>query len=349
MNQALTRASQELFRRTPDECFATLDELWNNCQTQQERSRDLWEMPDDLEAFADGGRLALRIGEDRTFRLNSWSFGQLCGLAGVNRDTVNRLSGPTASSVFAETLPRGTKPLQVYAADDLVRSIHGASYTRLHDIELLSIVREFATDFQPPQRAGGPRDDSTTGGSGLYRGEQDMFCFLIDPTGWTEINGEAFAPGFFLWNSEVGKRSVGIQTFWFQAVCRNHIVWDAVEVIDFSRKHTANVRDALREIRVLIDRLVTRRDERKDRFAEVIKKAMSTSLGHDEEEVLKSLAKHGVGKALAKEALELARRHGRFTIFALVDAITRIGAECANAGDRTEIDAVVGPLLAAVA
>jgi hypothetical protein len=36
-----------------------------------------------------------------------------------------------------------------------------------------------------------------------------MFCFLIDPTGWTEINGEAFAPGFFLWNSEVGKRSVG--------------------------------------------------------------------------------------------------------------------------------------------
>ena len=346
MKQALTRASNELFRRTPDESFATLDDLWQNCQAQQERSRDLWEMPDDFEAFADGGRFALRIGEERTFRLNSWSFGQLCGLAGVNRDTVNRLSGPTASSVFAETLPRGTKPLQVYAADDLVRSVHGASYTRLHDIELLSIVREFATDFQPPQQAGGTE---TRGGTGLYRGEQDMFCFLIDPTGWTEINGEAFAPGFFLWNSEVGKRSVGIQTFWFQAVCRNHIVWDAVEVIDFSRKHTANVRDALREIRVLINRLVERRDERRDRFVEVIKKAMNTSLGHDEEEVLKSLAKHGVGKAIAKEALEVARRQGRFTIFALVDAITRIGGKCSNAGDRIDIDSSVAPLLATIA
>jgi hypothetical protein len=346
MKQALTRASQELFRRTPDESFATLDDLWQNCQTQQERSRDLWEMPDDLEAFADGGRLALRIGEDRKFRLNSWSFGQLCGLAGINRDTVNRLSGPTASSVFAETLPRGTKPLQVYAADDLVRSVHGASYTRLHDIELLSIVREFATDFQPPQKAGG---GESKGGTGLYRGEQDMFCFLIDPTGWTEINGEAFAPGFFLWNSEMGKRSVGIQTFWFQAVCQNHIVWDAVEVIDFSRKHTANVRDALREIRVLIKRLVERRDERRDRFAEVIKKAMGTSLGADDEEVLKSLAKYGVGKSLAKEALELSRLQGRFTIFSLVDSITRIGARTTNAGERTEIDAVAGPLLAAVA
>ena len=55
-----------------------------------------------------------------------------------------------------------------------------------------------------------------------------MFCFLIDPAGWTEIGGQAFAPGFFVWNSEVGSRSVGIETFWFQAVCQNHIVWDAV-------------------------------------------------------------------------------------------------------------------------
>ena len=83
MKQALTRASQELFRRTPDESFATLDDLWQNCQTQQQRSRDLWEMPNDLEAFADGGRLALRMGEDRTYRLNSWSFGQLCGLVEI--------------------------------------------------------------------------------------------------------------------------------------------------------------------------------------------------------------------------------------------------------------------------
>jgi len=58
----------------------------------------------------------------------------------------------------------------------------------------------------------------------LYCGEQDLFAFLIDPTGWVEMgDGEAFAPGFFLWNSEVGRRSVGVQTFWFQAVCANHV------------------------------------------------------------------------------------------------------------------------------
>ena len=46
-------------------------------------------------------------------------------------------------------------------------------------------------------------DDTSTR---LYCGEQDLFAFMIDPTGWAEIDGEALAPGFFVWNSEVGKR-----------------------------------------------------------------------------------------------------------------------------------------------
>ena len=57
-------------------------------------------------------------------RLNDWSFSQLCTLSGVSKDTVNRLSPETASRVFGETLPNGTKPLQFYTAGDMVRSIH---------------------------------------------------------------------------------------------------------------------------------------------------------------------------------------------------------------------------------
>jgi hypothetical protein len=269
----------------------------------------------------------------------------LCQTAGVSRDTVNRLTPETAAQVFAETMPKEGKPLQVLAHHGLARSLHAASYTRLHNVELLSVVREFATDFQPPQKAGGPMDEGR-GGTGLYCGEQDMFCFLVDPTGWTEIEGEAFAPGFFLWNSEVGKRSVGIQTFWFQAICRNHIVWDAVEVIDFSRKHTANVGEAVAEIRRLIARLVDRRDQRRDAFAAVVAKAMKTSLGGDDDEVTKVLSKHGVTRALAKEALNSARQSGRLTIFSIVDALTKLSGSIVNAGDRTDADEAASSLLA---
>lgn len=341
----LTGGNRELFRRTPDESFESLDALWQHCQQQKSESQERWRQPESLHPVPDGARLGLSVHGDATYRLNSWSFSQLCQLAGVNKDTVNRLTPGTAAKVFEETLPRRGKPLQVHVYGTLARSMHAASYTRLHNIELLSVVREFATDFQPPQRAGSEEGE---GGTGLYCGEQDMFCFLVDPAGWTEIGGEAFAPGFFLWNSEVGKRSVGIQTFWFQAICRNHIVWDAVEVIDFSRKHTANVGEAIGEIRRLIHRLVERRDERRDRFAEVLAKAMQSSLGTDEDEVAKMLARHGIMRSLAKEAMEIARQSGRFTIFSMVDALTKLSGQIVNAGDRTDADLAASSLLALV-
>jgi hypothetical protein len=148
------------------------------------------------------------------------------------------LASPPATSGSGFQTPSGSSNRVKGPA--LVRSVHGASYTRLYNAELLDMVRHRAGDFVLPQKG-------FNGATGLYAGEQDMFCFLIDPTGWEEIGGESFAPGFFIWNSEVGRRTVGIETFWFQSICSNHIVWDAMEVTTFSRKHTANVHDALPE------------------------------------------------------------------------------------------------------
>jgi hypothetical protein len=338
--QNLTRASQELFRRAPDERYASLDDLWRHCQESKERSTDYWRSPAEIRTVPAGSRLDLMLGSDTEgYRMNDWSFSQLCKLAGVSRDTVNKVSPDTAGRILGETLPEGGKPLQVLTLDRNVRSIHGASYTRLHNLDLLAVVKEFATDFQPPQTG-------CNGATGLYCGEQDMFVFMIDPTGWAEIEGEAFAPGFFLWNSEVGRRSVGVQTFWFQAVCQNHIVWDAVEVVDFSRKHTANVSDSLSEIRRILAQLVERRDERRDGFARVMKKAFETRLGDTAEDVAKVLFKHGIPRDLAKQALLLAERQGRFTIFSLVDALTKVAGKLQNAGDRIEADEKAGALLA---
>jgi hypothetical protein len=271
--------------------------------------------------------------------MNDWSFGQFCRLAGVAKETANRLQPETVRQVFLETLPKSRKPLQLFTQGDLIRSIHGTSYTRLYNAEVVEMLRGSAVGFEPPQKA-------FNGATGLYAGEQDMFCFLIDPLGWTEIQGEAFAPGFFVWNSEVGRRSLGVQTFWLQAVCQNHIVWDAVEVVEFSRKHTASVGESLDEMRRLIESLVQKRDERKDAFAKVVAKAMQESLGVDADEALKVLAEYGFNRRFAKQALEIARQRGRFTIFSLVDALTRISGEMKYAGDRMEVDQKASALLA---
>jgi hypothetical protein len=340
----LIQASQELFHRSPDERHESLVALGEHCQRLKDQSRDRWHHPQSLHLDPLGGRLELTLGNDGAFLMNDWSFSQLCKLAGISRDTVNRLSPETASTVFDETLPHGGKPLQVLTTSGIsgktgtVRSIHGVAYTRLWNADLVAMLREFAVDFQPPQKG-------FNGATGLYAGEQDMFCFLIDPNGWAEIGDQAFAPGFFVWNSEVGKRSIGISTFWFQAVCANHIVWDAVEVTEFTRKHTGGVYEALGDIRRIVETLVAKRDQRKDGFVRVLKKAMEQRLGNGAEEVEKVLAKSGISRQLAKRALELAQEQGRFTIFAVVDALTRLARDIPNAGDRTEADQQAAQLL----
>jgi histone H3/H4 len=338
--QNLTRASEELFARSPDERFETLEDLVRHCRQEKLASADRWLMPEALRPQPDGGGFGMRLGSEENFQLNDWSFTQLCRLAGLTKETVNRLSPATAALVLEETLPSGNKPLQVFTQAERVRSIHGASYTRLFNADLLDLVQKVAVDFQPPQKG-------LNGATGLYCGEQDLFAFLIDPTGWVEIgDAGAFAPGFFVFNSEVGRRSVGIQTFWFQSCCANHIVWDAVEVVDFTRKHTANVGEALVEVWRIIERLVAKRDARRDGFAQVIRQAAQQRLGDSAEEVLAVLARQGIGRGLAKQAVEIAAQQGRFTIFSLVDALTRLTQKVQWIGDRAEADAKAASLLA---
>jgi len=112
------------------------------------------------------------------------------------------------------------------------------------------------------------------------------------------------------------------------------------------RKHTARVHDSLAEIRRILETLVEKRDQRRDGFVRVIEKAMQTRLGDDAEEVQKVLTRSGVTRQLAKRAIESAQQQGALTIFAVVDALTRIAHEQVNAGDRTEADQKAASLLA---
>ena len=90
--QTLTRAHDELFRRSPDERFGSLVDLWQHCHDEKERSVEHWPQPQDLKPHPDKGRLDLRLNGSASYRMTDWSFSQLCKLAGVSKDTVNRLS-----------------------------------------------------------------------------------------------------------------------------------------------------------------------------------------------------------------------------------------------------------------
>ena len=150
---SLTKAHHELFRREPDECFESFESMHSHCLAQREKSVEHWHLPQRLAPNHDDGSLQFDLDNGDRFRLNDWSFGQLCKLCGVSRDTINRLRPDTAGQAIRETLPSADKPLQILAAGDSMRSIHGVTYTRLWNSELLDVVNEFASDFTPPQKA----------------------------------------------------------------------------------------------------------------------------------------------------------------------------------------------------
>ncbi len=120
--------------------------------------------------------------------------------------------------------------------------------------------------------------------------------------------------------------------------------------MEFTRKHTGNVSESLTDMRRIIEGLVQKRDERKDGFARVIAKAMKATVG-DADEATTFLIKHGITRALVKKAVTQIGEEGKpFTIFTLVDALTRLTQQQTRyAGDRTEADVRVSKLLALAA
>jgi hypothetical protein len=340
--KTLTRASQQLFTRSPDEYFDSLPALQVYCRALKDAGSEVKEKSTVFKPVLTDGQVKLQVNGHPPMGLNDWSFTQVCMMAGVAKETVNRLSGPTAGQVLIETLGQRvndeTEWQALFVNDTTVRSVNGSRYQRLWTADVVMMLLEYATDFTLPQKG-------FNGATGLYAGDQDVFCFMIDPTGWVEIEGQAFAPGFFVWNSEVGKRTVGISTFWFQAVCANHIVWDATETVEFVRRHTGDVGESLNQIRRILQELVQKRDERKDGFAKTIARAMNTIYGHDKDEVLELLGKAGFAKTLAEKALQIAGQTGRFTIWSIVDALTQLAREQTFAGSRVELDTKAASLL----
>jgi len=58
----LSKANQELYRRTPDETFATMQAIWDHCYRQREQSVDRWHPPSALSVKADNFALSMNMG-----------------------------------------------------------------------------------------------------------------------------------------------------------------------------------------------------------------------------------------------------------------------------------------------
>jgi hypothetical protein len=90
---------------------------------------------------------------------------------------------------------------------------------------------------------------------------------------------------------------------------------------------------------------VAERDARRDGFVRVVTNAMKATLGADADSAAKELARNGIPRNLSRDAIEIARQQGAFTIFAVVDALTRLTQTAKYVGDRVDADTKAASLL----
>ncbi len=265
----LMQAHRQWFSRAPDERFTSLIDMQafkrrvrDNSRSSTISSRGL-----NLRPVEDDPR-ALQIlgGPFPAAAPTHWSFGQLCSLASPGNSPASyfretSMPAPMIADCLNYNLrfTRGVADIGVLVTTNEdgsvneLRSVNGPNYGRIYDADVVdTLVERFGDGVSGQWRVPGEfgrRVTVTTDNTTLYASDRDMFVFLADEENRIELPGRRagqsgnFARGFFVWNSEVGKTTLGAGFFLFDYVCCNRIIWGADQYTEVRIRHTKGAPD----------------------------------------------------------------------------------------------------------
>jgi hypothetical protein len=253
------RVSSQWFSRPDDQRFLSLSDLADHVEARSFHAKtDVMDL-DDIMVQVNDDNISLLMGDDEVTP-NHWSFGQLCGLAGAPagylRQLPAKIAGINLQYGLVDTRDVGIKAY--YKQGGELMAATGPNYGRVLDIDIVRAVQQVAGNGNGDTRwkvpgvldwSNGtynpfvdPSRDTTT----LYASDRDVFIFLVDDTHPIEIgklsdgNPDLVFRGFYVWNSEVGSKSMGISTFLLRGVCQNRNLWGQQDVQSMMIRHTKN-------------------------------------------------------------------------------------------------------------
>lgn len=262
-----TRVSREWAARPSDQRFLDLNSLYAMTRQAADASTsvavDTREIRVDTRRDDTSGTLALTLpGCSAAVQPTHWSFGQLCQRLQVPAGYLRRLPAFLAGVNLQFGLHNAPgERVQAYLreGDDRVelRAFTGPDYGRIHDHQVVDAVRRIAGSgrgearWKVPGRieAGGLHDPEapvTLASTTLYGSDRDVFMFLVDDRNPIEIGTtrdgrpDLVFRGFYVWNSEVGAKKVGMAAFLLRGVCANRILWGVEDFQEISFRHSKN-------------------------------------------------------------------------------------------------------------
>lgn len=237
--------------RPADQRFASLDDLKAKVHSRAMRSRTI---DDRIDRFCarlnNDGEVVLEHPNiaGRELVPTHYAFGQFCQRIGAPAGFLRELDDPDlvtrvlnnrigqAGDVEVKLLYNDTD-LETDTLVSEYRAATSTKYGRIWDYEVVQLVDrildmtggEFYSPFEWGKKS-----------RALYASDSDVFMFFVNGGSLVDGGGERdqLFRGFYIGNSEVGKRTFFLKMFYFQVVCGNFQIWGQQDVQEISIRHT---------------------------------------------------------------------------------------------------------------
>ena len=268
----LGQAAHQWALRPDDERFTSLVDMRNHFETVREESRQavISSRRLKVEPMPDNQGLEIVTADDgRAYTPTHWSFGQLAQIAEAPAGYLRTVASPIAADCinYGLLFKREVKDVGILVQHnhgDVLRAATGPNFGRIWNSDVAAhLVDRFGDGVMGDWRVpgvNGQEVEINVGNTTFFASDRDMFVFLADERNRIEMparrNGQSgsLARGFFVWNSEVGDKSFGLGTFFFDYTCANRIVWGAENYSEVRIRHTASAPDKfLEEMKPAID------------------------------------------------------------------------------------------------
>jgi len=384
----IMKASNQWSNRPSDERFWTVQDLHTATLAHRMAAATAKvDSLHDLQVRAFNGEIQLHGKQtNSTADLTHWAFGQLCARADTPAGYLRTLPTELAVLNLNHGLQhaQGDARLLLYRNGGYyVRAVTSQKYTRIWNSDIVSRLLGFENDgwkVAPAYPVGGMfstrngvlseedkannyriataqdaalsltiKEGDVIGPAGLYASFEDMFAFMLHPERVIVDGSEGgLMRGFMVWNSEVGKSTFGVSTFYFRGVCGNHIIWDASNVKEINLRHVGNADErAFQGLSVELKRYA---DESATDIEDKIRYARTVVIkGKTKEEVIdwifsqRLLTRKDAVKAY--DAVNEDVDGPAYTVWGYAQGITRMSQSEPNADTRAAYDRVAGKLL----
>lgn len=258
-------ASNQWAKRPADERYVNLEvmrdvakQIKSECHTETTSIKDLrFEVGENgnvvcfIKGVKEGGKFVKPI----RYKASHWAFGQITNKITCPAEFMRRLPAELAVKNLNHCIENGDygyvdkmQFLLRHNGHHELRAATSEGYGRIWNSDILDhVVKEFGDGINGRFRVPGEfgkRVEVNVDNTTLYMGDRDMFVFLTDEENKIQLpnrrNGQPgeLSRGFYFWNSEVGSKTFGVATFYFDYVCANRIIWGAEEVQQFKMKHS---------------------------------------------------------------------------------------------------------------